>query len=524
MNSRLKKVIIVSVGISVLLLVSVVILNYIIKNKLKNQIENTPETVEILYESVEVDVLNGSAKLLKPLISVYGKTTGEINVQIGLESLQVGGFGYWNFFTNDIISVDNLIINQPNVKYYHNAKVNSSSYKNGTNIGLKQLVYIKSFQIQDADVEVYDVSNDSLMLKTEKLNFQMDLIEINPSKEIKLTGYNDFTLSSNAVFYSVNSYENLNLEHLKITSIASKFKGLKLKTKYSKETLSHKISVERDHFDLVVDSVEISNQKFGFKQDSLFYFKSECVDFYQPNFIVYRDKLVVDDMSYKPLYSKSLRDLDFEMTLNVLHLNNASVTYIEKVKKDTQGGQLLFSKLNAEITNLSNTYTKENTLTSANIEAVFMEATPLRVQWDFDVNNRADEFIFEGELGKLNADSMNQFMIPNLNVRLEGEINKTYFTINGNDNTSRIDLKLRYDDFDVVVLKENGKEENKFLSGLVNIFVSKDSKDKSDEFRHGSKSDIERVKNKSVFNYLWLNIQAGLLNAMTGDGKKNETD
>ena len=47
---------------------------------------------------------------------------------------------------------------------------------------------------------------------------------------------------------------------------------------------------------------------------------------------------------------------------------------------------------------------------------------------------------------------MNQFMEPNLNVQLKGEITKAYFTINGNNLTSSIDLKLKYDDFDVIIL------------------------------------------------------------------------
>src|SRR5690606_22311625 len=109
------------------------------------------------------------------------------------------------------------------------------------------------------------------------------------------------------------------------------------------------------------------------------------------------------------------------------------------------------------------------------------------------------------------------FMEPNLNVQLNGEVNKTYFTINGNDHTSLIDLKLQYDHFNIAILKQNGKEKNKFLSAVVNLFVSKDSNNKSNEFRHGNAKDVERDKTKSVFNYLWINIKAGLLNAMTGD-------
>ena len=70
------------------------------------------------------------------------------------------------------------------------------------------------------------------------------------------------------------------------------------------------------------------------------------------------------------------------------------------------------------------------------------------------------------------------------------------------------------------IKKQKTKKKNKFLSTIANIFVSKDSKDVSNDFRKGSKSDVERDKTKSVFNYLWITIKEGLRDAMTGDGKK----
>lgn len=215
-----------------------------------------------------------------------------------------------------------------------------------------------------------------------------------------------------------------------------------------------------------------------------------------------------------------LRDLGFDLTLDNIFLNNTSITYTEKTKEETSGGKILFSKLNAEIKNLSNTYKAKDSLTAIRVKAIFMDNTPIDVDWNFDVNNLQDSFVFKAKMGGLNAESMNQFMEPNLNIQLEGAIKQTYFTINGTDDTSHIDLQIKYDAFDVIILKQKTKKKNKLLSSIVNIFVSKDSEDVSNDFIKGSKSDIERVKNKSVFNYLWINIKEGLLHAMTGDGKK----
>lgn len=519
METKNKKIYIILIGLVTVVILGFFGLNYFIESKIKKQISEAPKHLKIQYESIDVNALSGNVKLVNPRISIYEETTQKIKAKVELEHFSVGGFSYFNYVFQDKIGIDEIIFNKAKITYYKNHNPKSEDSKNIFE-KLKQIVQIKSIEMKEAFVSVYNGSNDSLIMKSENLNFKIDEIKINPSQKKNPVSYKDYKVTSKATFYSLNEYENLLFESLDVRSNQSKFSGIKIKTKYSKHALTQMIKVERDHYNLVIDSITIKNQDFGFKQDSVFYFNSKRVDFFQPNFKIYRDKLVEDDLSIKPLYSKMLRDLGFDLTLNSVFLNNTSITYTEKTKEDTSGGKLEFSKLNTEIKNLSNTYKSKDSITSINVQAIFMDSTPIDVNWNFNVNNLQDSFIFKAKMGNLNAENMNQFMEPNLNIKLNGEIKQTYFTINGNENTSQIDLKLKYDNFEVLLLKENKNKINKFLTNIINIFVSKDSKDRSEDFREGTKSDIERVKNKSVFNYLWINIKEGLLNAMTGDGKK----
>ena len=107
-------------------------------------------------------------------------------------------------------------------------------------------------------------------------------------------------------------------------------------------------------------------------------------------------------------------------------------------------------------------------------------------------------------------------------MRLEGQTNKTYFTIDGNNATSTTNMKVSYTDFKVSVLQKDGERKNKFLSAVANIFISKDSEKKNEYYREGS-ADAERNKTQSVFNFLWISVKNSLLKTMTGIGKnKNE--
>jgi len=524
MSKRLKKIVFGISGLIIVFAIGIFVLNYYIKNKIENEIAGLSDKFKIEYKDIDVNALGGTLSFVNPLVSVYGETNQEINLQAELERFTIEDVSFWDYLFNDRIAVENIIFNKPNVTYYHNDLVKSKSYKNGLKNVSNKKINIKSIQINNGAVKIYDVATDSIMLQSKKIDFRISAVLINQKNKKVPFSYKDFNFSTRNLYYSLNAFDNLFLEQLTANSSSTKLKGFAIKTKYKKEVLSKMLSKERDYFDLTVDSMVVKHQDFGFQQDSIFYFKSKRVDFYNPHFDIYRDKLVTDDVTYKPLYSNMLRGLKFNLTLNEVFLNNAKIVYTEKVKEDTDGGKLEFSNFNAEIKNLSNTYKAKDTVTAIHVNAIFMKNTPLHVVWDFDVNNTTDAFLYKGELGNLEANAMNQFMEPNLNVRLKGIINKTYFTISGNDSISQVDLKLKYDDFDVVVLKQNGKEKNKFLSSLVNLIVSKDSKKKSNSFRFGSKTGVERDKTKSVFNYQWLNIKAGLLNAMTGNGKKNKNN
>ena len=51
--------------------------------------------------------------------------------------------------------------------------------------------------------------------------------------------------------------------------------------------------------------------------------------------------------------------------------------------------------------------------------------------------------------------------------------------------------------------------------------MSEDSKDAKDNFRDSNTKTVERDNTKSIFNFVWKNVQAGLISAMAGDGKKD---
>jgi len=520
MNQKQKKFgIIIAIVIAIVILL-IVIANLIIENKITSAIEELPKSVKVDYASIDANVLTGNLELVTPSITITGETTSKTILDAKLNAIKINDISYWDFLFNDKISVEKLSIDQLIAKYKHNPVVQSEDYKSGFLDKINQIIAIEKININNADLLVAEYDTDSIILSVPKLNFELKDLQINPkaSNKEKNINYEDFKLTAKNLKWATNEFDDLFADSILVTNNNATLKNLKLKTKYDRDEYSNILKTERDHFNINVKEVKISDMDFGFNDADQFFFKSNKAQLITPKTEIYRDKLVADDETYKPLYGTMLRNLNFELGLHTVEISEGKISYLEKVKSDKKAGILDFTNMNATIKNLGNIYGEAETVIKVNTS--FMEDSPLEVNWNFKVSDTTDQFVFKADLGYVNAAKMDQFTQPNLNVDFNGELEQTYFTINGNPRNSNVDLKMKYEDFEIVIMQKNGKEKNKFLSTIANLFVSKDSENDTDAYRYGHENNIERNVTKSVFNFVWLNVREGLLSAMTGDGKK----
>ncbi|WP_040280910.1 AsmA family protein [Psychroserpens damuponensis] len=515
-----KKVGIIFIIVFVLALVGLFTAKHLAASKFESLVQNLPDHINLQYNNADIDLLSGNLTLENPLVTIKGQVTNEINAQIAFKSLEVNNLSYWELYRNDAINLESAKLIEPNITYYHNKNVQEQSYDAMLEGNLKKTFNIEEFYVENAKINVFDIDNDSLLFSSEHLNIKLSSITSKSSESSKLPFViGDFNFSTKNLKYQLNDFDDLFVKSIDINDKNSKLSEVKIQTKYSKQGLSKQLKTERDYIDLSINSIDIKNQNVVLKKGMRSRFEANQIDFNTLDLEVYRDKLIADDVKHKPLYSKMLRELGFDLDLNKVSINNGQIVYEEKVKIDKPAGKLEFSNFDATIKNVSNN-DADTLKTTINISTIFMKDTPLNVNWNFDVSDINDRFMFKADIGLLQAEHLNQFMQPNLNLKLEGALLKTYFTIDGTVNTSQVDLKTDYDQFDVIILKDDGKEKNKFLSGLVNLFISKDSKNETDDFRESDTKTVDRDKTKSVFNYVWKNAQSGLLSAMAGDGKK----
>ncbi|WP_373940944.1 hypothetical protein OEG92_13890 [Polaribacter sejongensis] len=210
------------------------------------------------------------------------------------------------------------------------------------------------------------------------------------------------------------------------------------------------------------------------------------------------------------MYSKSLRDLPFNIDVKNVDIKNSKIVYEEYIIENNKPGILIFDKLRAQISNINNSSDKATKLTTAKIQSNFMEHCPLDIEWTFDINNKNDNFRITGSLFDVNSKNMSSFLLPTMNVKMDGYIDKMYFDFEGNDFASNGKLNLDFKNFNIKVL-EKDKTKNKVLSWLANLFIKDSSKNGIVKVET---ENVERDTTKSFWNFFWINVQKGLQNSL----------
>ena len=329
--------------------------------------------------------------------------------------------------------------------------------------------------------------------------------------------YGNYELNTDKGHFNMSPLEFIEFEHMQLTPDVGGFQHFVLRTKYSKAELSRRLAVEHDHYDLTIDNIILNNWDFGFEGE-LPYFHLGALELRTPIFHVYRDKLLPDDTTHKKLYNQALRELDMDLQVDSIQISEGLITYRERLKVDVDPENLSFSDIEASINDL---HTKGKGEVTVDIDAKLMDNGPFTLDWSFDPQNKANTFLAKGSLSNFQSESINPFLKTNLNAEVKGTIQQMYFTINGNELESQGDIKMKYDNFEFTVLKKDGLGVNKILTAVVNLFTKNGEKTDEDGFRHGD-FKVGRNQDKSFFNYLWINLKEGLVDTMTGRGKKRD--
>ena len=130
----------------------------------------------------------------------------------------------------------------------------------------------------------------------------------------------------------------------------------------------------------------------------------------------------------------------------------------------------------------------------------------MKVNWNFDTSDLRDNFTIGGYINDLPANDINPFIKPYMNITATGTITSLNYNFKGNNDIMNGKFKITHKDLKVSLLDKDTKEKKKFLSGVANLLVKKDSQ----KFPESVDIYVDRNKERSFFNFYWKGIEDGL--------------
>lgn len=487
----MRKFIKISLLIIGILAIAVIIGNYMLGNFIEKKLIENDSDYSIKVRNVDVSLLRRSVSFDSIKIFSKGSDFGTI------KKVTVSNISPMLLFNKKNITIGKVAINKGDFNLNKKKLKDSTKQK-------KQLQFtIDEIEIDSTNI-TYKSATDKKPITTSNINVKLKNLTVDTSAEEKPFNYDDLKIAFDKLTLPINSYQDFEINKAVVDEKNINTGTVAIKTLYTKEELQKQVSVQTDWIDLVVDSLVVNNYKRNTNENS---YAAENIKIINADLKVYKDKLLPEPTKYKPLYSKALRELPFDLIVDSITIKKSRIEYQERVKNYDEPGSIVFTNVNSKIKNVNTI--EGNGSTFIDITSKFMGDADFHLQWKFDINNTADYFTLHGNMKHLNAEKINDFIEPNMNVTTKGAITSIVFDIGANENVATGTFNLKYDDFKVTILRKNEKIVNKFFTGIANLFVGNSKKENTKV-----PIEVKRNKQKSFFNYFWLCVKEGTIQSI----------
>jgi hypothetical protein len=281
---------------------------------------------------------------------------------------------------------------------------------------------------------------------------------------------------------------------------------------------------QRDRFDLVFNNIKLTgvNYKRLIGDGAL---EAEEASL-QPIIKVMNDRTVDPDPTSKVgnYPNQLLMGMQQPIYIKKITINNGLVAYKERGRLSEMTGIVNFTNLNGAVTNVTNIPERlsSNSIMKVTASTKFLGEANLTTTWLLPLTKGNGNFTVTADIGTMNALTLNRITEPLGMVSVKsGKINKTNFTLHGDDYKATGDILFTYNDLKIQLLKKGEGDELKkktVTSFLANFLIRNDNPSSGKEARKND-MDNNRELNKSFFNLIWKTVFVGL--KKTASGKTN---
>ena len=491
-------------------------LNYWIKKQLPIIINEKNKTAyHINYEKIEVSLI--SRNIYATTLLVHPKNQPEnsktkIGIYSKIESITIKHFNIWDLAFRDIIQAESIIINKPRVILYKKGEKllnNSKSIKSEIIEPFRKIVAVSNIYLNEGTVDVVSLNTNKPILSVKKIILKLEGILLTDAtlKEKIPMHFEKYVLVCDSLYYKPSIFYHMNIGQISTENSFLKIKNFAYLPEFNRKEFVKKLDKEKDIYTIKLDSAHIEKMDWGFKNER-FFFKANALIANHVDANIYRNKIPKDDLSKKYLYNALLRKIKFPLEIDTIQILKSKLVYEEEIDFSKGPGILNFDHFNMQVTNIKSGFgLKKTDDVKIKVNCQFMKTSPLDVNWSFNVLDPKDSFHIQGTISNFNVVAMERFTKPYINTSFTGKFNKYHFNFYGNDNTAKGNASLNYEDLKVKLFKKKHPEkEAKLKTAVANLLLKDDSGEKTKT----ADVELERIQEKSFYNFLWRSIAESL--------------
>lgn len=478
------------------------------------QTDSTSFKVLQKKQKTQKEIKKTAQKVLPPLVP-FDLKIGDIKItNFHFNSLDVWNTNRANLWIHNIenkvydtLRIDKIKLENALVTHTPKEKFNAPKAK------LKQIddrIFIDSLVLKNANYVLKEEKYEKNTLELSNINATIQDININEQTTLEKVPftYKNTLLQVDKIYYNTQKFYDIHADNLNITDNKLVMKNFAMKPKYSRKKTVSMFRYADDIFNLSASEIALNDYKWGFDKNGVFDFYTKNIHIESIDANIFRDKAPEFNMSIKPMFSKKLRDLKFGMQVDQVTIRRSKLVYEETDEKALAPGKILFTNFSATINNVYSGFNRTKVpRTTIAVDARFMNAAPIRVDWSFNILNRRDQFNIQGVITNFPATAMHQFLQPYAKASTEGTLDIVKFNFNGNNTSATGTFGMEYKDLKVTLYRKDGKAKRRVVSALGNLFIRNNTKG---DVKTVNIKKVDRIQEKSFFNYLWLCVMQGL--------------
>ncbi len=513
MEKRKKIILGVLIFIGLLLLISIGV-NFWIKTQLPKLINKQSEAYAIAYKSIDVAVFSGHVDITDATIvprATLNDTANKAGIYVKVKKIQIRNFKIWSVLFSDKISARSLSLTSPEITLYQKTDKDKhrENLKDDVIKPFEKIISVSDFFIYNGDFRIMAAQKNKAVLAVTNVNLSIDGIKVTDAilKSKIPFGYEAYKLSCDSLYASVSPAYDVISKKIQSTNKDLHIAKLRLVPTQTRRQFVKSLKTEKDQFNVSAQDITLQNLEWGYKGDDLFV-RTSLATINNCHADVYRNKMPADDLTKKLLYNKVLRDLDFELQVDTLKIKNSLVVYEEEKSFDKGSGKIIFNKFHLTATNICSGFNRQKADDlKIKIQCLFQDSSPLDVDWSLNILDKTDGFSIMGTVRNFNVEKIDPFLKPYMNASAKGVLDQVHFKFKGNDLRDSGQFAIKYDNLKLKIYQKDDRGKvNKLLTAVGNLLVKNDSKGQV----KSTDVALERIPEKSFYNFLWRSVAEGL--------------